>query len=159
MIVSDISIFQNKHCSPFFLEKNYNPNMLILPREKIPEHQQKTGKNRALSDYNDIILNTDINKYVYDTETKDILFYEPIPMIGMLAKCTIKNVGISQLDLLITHLNDQNLGINHKAIYKLSFITQDESARFLVDEYIKLDIFSGIIDGFCDQKGILIRKR
>lgn len=127
--------------------------MLILPGEKLSE--KPSDMDGFISECFD---GNSIGRYVYDTEKQRILFYEPLPTIGMSAECIIENVSILCLDLKIIQLNGYTLGINHKAVYKLSFINQDEGARFLPYDYKKGDTFRGIIDGFCDQKGILIRK-
>lgn len=98
------------------------------------------------------------SSYIINSETGEKVFYEPKPKIGMRAKCEVIKATISGLDLRITHLDGEKVHMIHKAFYKPAFINQDETAKFLTDEFEPAELFNGIISDLCDLNGILIKK-
>ncbi|KRH93652.1 hypothetical protein M153_6910004334 [Pseudoloma neurophilia] len=125
--------------------------MILLPGEILPEQTKNGVKREKITSVNRL-------RHVVDTSTGRNLFYEPEPVIGVPVKCIVQNVTLGNIDLIITEINEIATKVKHKAVYKPPFINQDENSKFLFDEFKTGDVFNGIVEDFCDQNGIILKR-
>merc|ERR1711953_418735 len=95
------------------------------------------------------------SNYLADSETREVLFYEPVLEIGSKVQCEVLKATPVNLELKILKIHGHDSSNIYKATFRPEFISQDIEAVHLHDTYKKSDVLDFKVTLISDSLEVL----